>query len=58
MLESIKGLSGWHCKDYRMINRLWRWRIMKLDESDGDPAFIATIGLGGKLASYWKPDKR
>jgi hypothetical protein len=54
MLEIIRGLSGWCCKDYKVIYRLWRWRIVKQDESDGDLEFIATIGLGSKLVSYWK----
>jgi len=31
---------------------------VKQDESDGDPKFIAAIGLGGKSMSYWKPDKK
>jgi hypothetical protein len=30
---------------------------MKQNELDGDPKFIVTIGLGGKLASYGKLDK-
>jgi hypothetical protein len=29
MLESIKGLSGWSHKDYKMIYKLWRQRIVK-----------------------------
>jgi hypothetical protein len=29
---------------------------VKQDESDGDPKFIVTTGLGGKLASYGKID--
>ncbi len=41
-----------------MIYKLWRWRIVKQDGSDGDLKFIASIGLGGKLASYWKTNKR
>jgi hypothetical protein len=32
-----------------MIYKLWRWRIVKQDESDGDPKFTTIIGLGGKL---------
>ncbi len=28
------------------------------DESNGDPKFIATIGLGGKSANYWTSYKR
>ncbi len=36
---------------------------MKQDESDDDSKFIATIALtqiwlGGKLASYWKTNKK
>ncbi len=31
---------------------------MKQDESDGDLKFIAIIRLGGKLASYWKTNRR
>ncbi len=31
---------------------------MKQNEWDGDPKFITTIGLGGKLAIYWKSNKR
>ncbi len=57
MLESIKGLWGWHKKDCKAIYILWRRRIMKQNELDGDPKFIVTIGLGGKLASYGKLDK-
>jgi hypothetical protein len=52
MLESIWGLSSWRYKDCRVIYKLWRQRIVKQDESNGDPKFIATIELGGKLASY------
>ncbi len=58
MLESIRGLHGWCHKDCRMIYRLWRQRIIRQDESDGDSEFIVTIGLGGKSISYWKIDKR
>ncbi len=58
MLESIKGLSRWHHKDCIAIYRLWRQRIVKQDESDSDPEFITTIGLGWKLASYWKTNWR
>ncbi len=57
MLESIKGLSNWCCKDYITIYRLWRWRIVKQDESNGDPKFTLTIGLGGKSTSYWKTNR-
>jgi hypothetical protein len=35
-----------------MIYRLWRQRIIRQDESDGDSEFIVTIGLGGKSISY------
>jgi hypothetical protein len=27
---------------------------MKQDESNGDPKFTTTIGLGGKSINYWK----
>ncbi len=37
-----------------MLYKLWRWIIVEQDESNGDSKFIATIGLGSKLASYWK----
>jgi hypothetical protein len=58
MLECIKGLHGWCRKDWKAIYKLWRQRIVKQDESDGDPKFTATIGLGGKSTSYWKLDRR
>jgi hypothetical protein len=58
MLESVRGLSSWHRKDYRAIYKLWRWKIVKQDESNGDLEFITTIGLGSKSASYWKTDRR
>jgi hypothetical protein len=58
MLKSIRGLHGWCLKDCRAIYRFWRWRIMKQDESDGDPKFITTIGIGNNLTSYWKLDRR
>jgi hypothetical protein len=58
MLESVKGLHGSHCKDYRAIYGFWRWKFVKQDESNGDLKFITTIKLGGKLASYWKIDRR
>jgi hypothetical protein len=54
MLKNIKGINDWHHKDCKIIYRLWRWRIMKKDESDGDSEFTMTIGLGGKSPSYWK----
>jgi hypothetical protein len=37
LLESIRGLCGWHHKDYKVIYRLLRQRIVKQDKSDGDP---------------------
>ncbi len=43
MLESIKGLSSWCHKDCRMIYRLRRQKIMKQNESDGDPCAILEI---------------
>jgi hypothetical protein len=58
MLKSIKGINGWHHKDCRMIDRLRRWWIVKQDELDGDPKFIATIGLGGKSTNHWEIDKK
>jgi hypothetical protein len=54
MLENIRGLNGWHRKNYRVIYRLWRQRIMEQDKLDGDPKLITTIGLGSKSTSYWK----
>ncbi len=54
MLESIRGLSDWCHMDCRAIYKLWRRRIVKQDESDGDPKFTTTIGLGGKLTNYWR----
>jgi hypothetical protein len=30
---------------------------MKQDELNGDSEFIATIWLGGKLASYWNTNR-
>ncbi len=41
-----------------MIQTLWKRRVVKQDESNGDPEFIATIGLEGKLIIYWNIDKR
>jgi hypothetical protein len=54
---SFRGLSGWRCKDYRMIYKFWRRRIVKQDELDGDPKFTTIIGFGGKLSSYWMEKK-
>jgi hypothetical protein len=51
MLESIKGLSSWHRKDCKVIYRLWRWRIMKQNESNGDLEFTVAIGFGGRSSS-------
>ncbi len=31
---------------------------MKQDELDGNSKFIVAIGFGGKLASYWKTNKK
>jgi hypothetical protein len=50
MLESIRGLSGWCCKDCKIIYRLWKQRIVQ-DESDGDPKFTSIIELGSTLLS-------
>ncbi len=58
MLKSIRGLYGWNHKDCRVIYKLWRWRIVKQDELDGNLKFIMTIGLGGKSISYWKIDRK
>jgi hypothetical protein len=52
MLESIKGLNSWHCKDCKAIYKLWIRRIVKQYESNGDPEFIMTIRLGDKSTSY------
>ncbi len=49
MLESVRGLSSWCPKDYKMNNKFWRRRIVKQDESNGDPKFIMIIALRGKL---------
>jgi len=45
MLESIRVLNGWHCKYYKVIQTLWKRRVVKQDESNGDLEFIMTIGL-------------
>jgi hypothetical protein len=58
MLEGIRGLRGWLHRDCKTIYRLWKWRIVKQDELDGDPKFITTIRLGGKLTNYWKSDRK
>jgi hypothetical protein len=58
MLKRIKGLSGWCHKNYITIYRLWRWKIVKQDELDGDPKFVVTIGLGGKLSNHSKTNKK
>ncbi len=58
MLKHIRGLNSWHQKDYRMIYKLWKWRIVKQYESNGDPKIIVTIEFGGKLTSYWKTSRR
>jgi hypothetical protein len=58
MLKSIKGLCGWHRKDYSVIYKFWKQRIVKQDESDGDPKFIVTIKLEEKLTNYWKSNKK
>jgi hypothetical protein len=57
VLKSIAGLCDWCCKDFKMIYKLWRRKIMKEDESDGDLEFTTTIGLKGKSANYWKSNK-
>jgi hypothetical protein len=41
-----------------MIYKLLGQRIVKQDELDGDSKFIVTIGLGGKLISYWQTNRR
>jgi len=58
MLENIRVLSSWHHKYYKVIQTLWKRRVVKQDESNGDPEFIVTIGLEGKLIIYWNIDKR
>jgi hypothetical protein len=58
MLENIRGLSSWHCKDYKTIYTFRRKRIVKQDESYGDLEFIAIIGFGGKLSRYWMRNKK
>jgi hypothetical protein len=58
MLQNFRGLRRWCCKDCRATYRLWKWRIVKQNESDGVPKFTTTIELGGKSTSYWKLDKR
>jgi hypothetical protein len=59
MLGNIRGLSSWCCKDYvEQSTNSEKQRIVKQDESDGDPEFTVTIRLGGKLTSYWKTIKR
>jgi hypothetical protein len=58
MLESIIGLSDWCHKECKTIYRLWRWRTMKQDESDGNPKFTMTFGLGARLSSHWKMNRR
>ncbi len=57
MLESSRGLKNWCRKDYRTIYKLWRRRIMKQDESNGDSKFTTTIAFGGKLSRASKRNK-
>ncbi len=45
MLENIRGLSNWCHKDYKVIYKLWRRRIVKQYELDGDSKFTTTIDL-------------
>jgi hypothetical protein len=52
MLKSIRGLSGWDCKNFRTIYRLWRGIIVKQNESNCDLKFTMTIGLGGKSLNH------
>ncbi len=52
MLENIKGISDWCPKDYKTIYKLWRQRIMKQEESNGDLEFTVTIRLGSKSSSH------
>jgi hypothetical protein len=52
MLENIKGLCSWCHKDCKTIYKIWKQKIVKQDESNGDLEFIVTIGIGGKLTSY------
>jgi hypothetical protein len=58
MFKSIRGLSGWWCKDCSAIYIFWRKRIMKQDDLGGDPKFTTIIGFGGKSSSYWMKNKR
>ncbi len=58
VLKSIRSLSGWNRKDCKVIYKLWRKRIMKQNESDGDLEFIATIRFGSKYPRNWKKNKR
>jgi hypothetical protein len=58
MLQSIRGLHSSCCKDCKVIYKLWRWKIVKQNELDGDLEFTTTIGLGGKLANYWKSNRK
>ncbi len=57
-VRKYKRLKQWRHKDYRAIYRLWRWKLVKQNELDGDSKFTTTIGLGGKSVSYWKINKR
>ncbi len=57
MFESIKGLSGGCCNNCKTILKIWKWRIVKQDESDGNLESTTTIRLGGRLSSHWKPNK-
>ncbi len=45
MLKSIRGLRNWCHKDCKVIYRLWKQKIVKQDESNGDPEFTVIIGL-------------
>jgi len=54
MLKSVRGQSGWHHKDYRVIYKLWSQKTMKQDESNGDPKFTTKIKLEDKLLNHLK----
>jgi hypothetical protein len=58
MLENIKGLNGWRCKDCEAIYKFWKQRIVKQNELNGDLKFTMIIGLGGKWLSHWKTNRK
>jgi hypothetical protein len=58
MLESTKGLNSWHHKDCKTIYKLYKQRIMKQNESNGNLESTTIIGLGGKLLSHLKINRK